>query len=51
MSDIRETYKLWLEKLAEKKRKKEFKDRLKHGKPQGRTRPPMRMMTNDPGPS
>ena len=50
MSDIRETYRLWREIQAEKKRKEEFKKRLKYGKPRGNTRPPFRLGTDDPGP-
>ena len=51
MSSIRETYKEWVAKRKEAERKEAFYQRLKHGKPRGRTRPPVRMMTNDPGPS
>lgn len=49
MSDFREMYKEWLAKRELAKRKEEFRMRLKHGKPQGNTRPPFRL-TDDPGP-
>jgi len=50
MNRIRELLKRVIEnkQAQENKRKEEFKRRLKYGKPQGNTRPPMRMMTNDP---
>ena len=50
-SKVRKIYKEWMAERAEAKRKEEFKKRLKYGKPRGNTRPPFRMMTDDPGPS
>jgi len=47
---IKRRYAEWIRRKEEKKRKEEFTRRLKFGKPQGRTRPPMRL-TDDPGPS
>ena len=50
MISLRETYTEWLARRDAEKRKKEFKSRLKYGKPRGNTRPPFRLGTDDPGP-
>jgi len=50
-SKVKRWYDEWVAEKEEKKRKEEFKKRLKYGKPRGNTRPPFRMMTDDPGPS
>lgn len=44
MTKIRELLRQVIEneQVRETKRKKEFKSRLKYGKPQGNTRPPLR---------